>query len=231
MHARLTSLPLVAMLAATSAISACSDPPPGKLFDEEGAWSVVQYDLGDGLEDIMAMTRKDAFMLSFDATANVMTTAACGNEMSGFTPSDSTCRLSPGTTSWQCSCFSYAFQEEVMQMTEFPAGTTPPEVEFNPDLLPGQSGDVGGGSGDSGGESGMGESGGMGGGLTVLKISAIPERMDTYDFTPLPVGVFGGNGANHHFIVEARSSTTFNEVYDDPDGRGVCEPCFGAPGG
>ncbi len=234
MQARLTSWHLVSILALGSAIPACSDPPPGKLFDEEGAWSVVQYQLEDGLEDIFAMSRKDAFMLSFDSKANVMTTAACGNEMTGFEPTNSPCRASPSTTEWQCRCFSYAFQEDVMQMIEFDAGKTPPEVEFDSDLMPGQS--SGTGSAESGSGSGSGTDGGsggapMGGPVTAIKISPIPDRMDTYDFAPLPVGVFGGNGANHHFILEARSTTKFNEVYDDPMGRPGCERCYAAPGG
>jgi hypothetical protein len=222
MHARITSSHLFAILVATSAISGCKDDPPGKLFDEQGAWAVVQYDLGDGLEDIMVMSRRDAFMVSFDTENSVMTTAACGNEMSSYLPSESTCRTSPTTTNWQCSCYSYAFQEDVMQMTPFDAGSPPPEVDFDPDLIPGQSGEAGGM--DTSGTGG--ESGGMPAGpLSVIRVSPIPDRADTYDFTPLPSGVFGGNGANNHFIVEARSNTIFGEVYDDPDGRASCEPC------
>jgi hypothetical protein len=230
MHARTTPWHLFAILVGCSAISGCKDdPPPKGFFDEQGAWSVVQYDIGEGLEDIMQMSRQDAFMLSFDTTNSVMTTAACGNEMSGYLPSDSSCRLSPQTTDWQCSCYAYAFQEDVMQMTPFDAGSTPPEVEFDPDLIPGQSGE--GGVDESG--TGGGESGGMPAGpLTVIRVTAIPERSDTYDFAPLPAGVFGGNGANHHFIVEARSNAIFGEVYDDPDGRPGCEPCVpGQAGG
>jgi hypothetical protein len=231
MHARTNPSHLLAILVVCSAISGCKDDPPGKLFDEQGAWAVVQYDIGEGLEDIMTMTRENAFMLSFDTENSVMTTAACGDEMSGFLPSDSTCRLSVSTTSWQCSCYAYAFQEDVMQMTPFDAGSAPPEVEFDPDLIPGQSGEAGGV--DESGTGTGGESGGMSSGpLTVIRISPIPERMDTYDFTPLPSGVFGGNGANHHFIVEARSNTIFGTVYDDPQGRPSCEPCVpGQTGG
>jgi len=233
MHPRTTFSHLIAILVAVSAISGCGkDEPPGKLFDEQGAWSVVQYDLGDGPKDVMTMTRANAFMLSFDTENSVMTTAACGDEMSGYLPSDSACRLSPTTTDWQCSCYAYAFQEDVMQMTPFDAGSTPPEVEFDPDLIPGQSGEAGGMD-----ESGTGTSGESGanppaGPLTVLRITAIPERMDTYDFTPLPSGVFGGNGADNHFILEARSTTLFSEVYDDPEGRPPCVPCVpGQTGG
>lgn len=241
MHARPLHFSVVATLLCVSAISGCSDPPPGKLFDETGAWSVVRYELGEGLKDIVAMTREDSFMLSFDTDNNVMTTAACGNEMSGFTPADSTCRLSPTTTSWQCACYSYAFQEDIMQMIEFSPGSPPPEVEFNPDLLPGansgSAGESGGGEtageGTAGGgeESGGGETGGAMGVTTVVRIAAIPDTQDTYDFAPLPIGVFGGNGANDHFVFEIRSNTLFNQAYDDPDGRATCEPCVPGVGG
>lgn len=231
MHARLTSLNLVAILTVCSALSGCSDPPPSKLFDEQGAWTVVQYELGDGLLDI-STTRKDAFLLHFNAKDNVMTTAACGDEMSSFSPSESICGLSPSTTEWQCGCYSYAFQEDIMQMTEFAAGDVPPPVEFNPDLLPGQSGETGTAESGESGSGGGGESGGGGGGgLSVIRVSAIPELMDTYDFTPLPAGVFTGNGANNHFVVQVRSESLFNKVYDDPEGRPSCEPCVPLPAG
>jgi len=237
MHTRPLLFSVVASLVVGSAISGCSDPPPGKLFDEEGAWSVVRYELGEGLKDIVEMTRENAFMLSFDTKNDVVTTAACGNEMSGFTPADSTCRLSPTTTSLQCACYSYAFQDDLMQMVQFEPGVVPPYVEFDPDLLPGQAsgsgGDTGGGetAGDGTGDGG-GDTGGGGTGLVyVTRVAAIPDRQATYDFTPLPMGTFGSNGASDRFVVEIRSNSLFNQVYDDPDGRPSCEPCVPGTGG
>lgn len=169
------------------------------LFNEAGAWSLVEFDVGEGLQEVMQTTRRDAFMLDFDADAHVMTTAACGDEMNGFGPTDSTCRLSPSTTAWQCRCFSYAFEQDVMQMVEFTAGSPPPEVAFDPDATSDMS-------------------------LTVATASLVPERADTIEIRPLPAGVFGGD-SNSSFVVEARSMVTFEETYADPDGRPSCAPC------
>jgi hypothetical protein len=212
----------------------CSKPPPGKLFDEDGVWTLVQYDIGDGLDDL-PHTREDAFLMKFDAKAKVVTTAACTSEENSATsPDDSPCHLSPDTTEWQCQCFAYAFQEEVMQWQEFPVGTAmPPKVKFDPDLVDGGGAvsavgsDSGGGSGTEGGEGG--ESGGASADVTVITISEIPERADTFDFRPLPTGVFGGTNISH-FIFEPRANGLFDQVYSadaDPSEvrKAYCEPC------
>jgi hypothetical protein len=34
-----------------------------------------------------------------------------------------------------------------------------------------------------------------------------------------------GGDASSQFVVEARAKSTFDEVYDDPDGRISCQPC------
>ncbi|MBC8071216.1 MAG: hypothetical protein IAG13_23015 [Deltaproteobacteria bacterium] len=219
----------IALLGAGLALglTACSEPPPGKLFDEDGVWSLVQYDIGTGLDDLPT-PRKDAFMLDFDAEQKVVTTAACtSEENSSVTPANSPCRLTPATTEWQCQCFSYAFQEEIMQWQEFPAGTAmPPKVKFDRDLVDTAGGGGGGsdeGTGSGGGDGG--ESGGAEGEVTVITVTELPDRADTYDFRPLPTGVFGSNNVSH-FILEARAESTFNQVYDDEEERkAYCEPC------
>lgn len=83
-------------------------------------------------------------------------------------------------------------------MTEFTAGDAVPPIEF---VDAAQSG----------------------GDLTVSQAELVPGA-ETISLAPLPSGVFGGD-ATSQFIVEARSKTTFEEVYDDPDGRTSCQPC------
>lgn len=219
MH-RIALLPLVAF---SLVASACEDPPPGKLFDEEGAWSMVQYDLGESLHEIDPQTREDAFMLSFDSHNRVVTTAACvGTDGQGMvtdaTPETSPCKLLPSSTIWQCRCFAYAFQDDVMQWQEFNAGEMPPKVAYDPMLEPGE---VGTDDGTGGGSGGMGG----GAGITALQVIGIPEQKSTYDFRPLPAGVFGGDGQLNHFIFEARANSRFERAYADPDGRMSCGRC------
>lgn len=215
-------------------LAGCSDPPPGTLFDEDGVWSLVEYDIGDGLNDL-PQARKDAFLLKLDKKNKVATAASCTSESMNFTtPDNSPCHSSEPETEWQCRCFAYAFQEEVMQWQEFaPGAAMAPKVKFDPDAFNMSGGggeESGGGTGDgtgSGGGEGGSESGGMSGGdLTVITISELPDRSDTYDFRPLPLGLFGGDFTSH-FIFEARASTLIDQVYMDDEGRkAYCEPCL-----
>ncbi len=169
------------------------------LFDEDGAWSLVAFDLGAGLEHVNPLPRRDAFLLHFDATALVMTAAACGDDALGFSPTDSACRLSPATTSWQCRCFSYAFEGDAMQMVEFDAGGPPPAVEFDPMATSDAT-------------------------LTVVSLAAAPDYGSGFEFAPLPNAVFGGE-IDSRFIVEQVAMAKFDAVQMDPEGRASCAPC------
>lgn len=169
------------------------------LFDEDGAWSLVAFDLGAGLENVNPLPRKDALLLHFDAASHVMTAAACGSDALGFSPNDSACRLSPTTTSWQCRCFSYAFEGDAMQMVEFAAGGPPPAVEFDA----------------------MASSDAT---LTVVSLAAAPEYGTGFEFAPLPDAVFGGE-IDSRFIVQRVAMATFDAVQGDPEGRVSCAPC------
>lgn len=226
------SVPVRAILLCSSlaGVAACgSDGPPPPLFNEDGVWSLVQYDLGDGLNEINPNSRKDAFLLKFNRHKKVVSAAACtSEETNNVTPDDSPCKQTPEQTEWQCRCFSYAFQEEVMQWQEFPPGTAmPPKVTFDPNLSnAGQmtaGGESGGGSGSEGG-SGGGDGGGV---VTVITTSELPDRADTYDFRPLPAMLFGSDGSTSHYIFEQRAVTLFDDAYEDMEGRkAYCEPCL-----
>ncbi len=196
------------------------DPPTPKLFDEEGAWSVVQYALDGGeLREIDNNNRADAFMLSFDPANRVVTTAACvGPE--GDDPSDSTCLLTPNETEWACSCFAYDFVDQQMLWREFEAGDIPPDVSLSDSEM----------SADQGGGSGSGTGGGGGGDDeskdTLINVAEIPDVNSTFNYRPLPLDVFGSDGETSRFIFQARAPSIFDRAFDDPDGRSPCEPCF-----
>lgn len=187
--------------------AACDDDEgPGTLFDEEGVWSVVNYDLdGSGdLKEIDTMNRRDAFMLSFDPENRVVTTAACG-ETENDTPANSGCLLTPDTTSWFCSCYGYDFVEDQMLWREFDAGDIPPELSLD-DVVVGEDGTT---------DAELG---------TVIQLGPIEGVSSTFNYLPLPDGLFGSNGENSRYIFQARSAAVFARAYED-EVRDTCEPC------
>ncbi len=190
------------------------DPPPPKLFQEEGAWSVVSYDLeGSGSQqDVNDSNRRDAFMLSFDSSERVVTAAAC-IEQEGDTVADSPCLLSAETTYWDCRCFSYAFEREQMLWREFNAGDIPPKVSLSDADDP-----PAGGSSSGGG-------GGGGDGDTLVIVAEIPDVSSTYNFRPLPTDVFGSDGESSRFVFQKKAGSVFDRVFEDPEGRAPCSPC------
>lgn len=195
-----------------SLTGACKeDPPTPKLFAEDGAWSVISYDLvGNGNQiEVNDANRRDAFMLSFDSAERVVTTAACVASESD-TVADSLCLLDPSNTYWDCRCFAYDFVREEMLWREFNAGDIPPDVSLSEteDPAGGTSGGGGGGEGD-----------------TLITVAEITDVNSTYNFRPLPEGVFGSDGMTSRFVLRQRSPAVFARAYEDPDGRPGCSPC------
>ncbi len=186
------------------------DPPTPKLFAEDGAWSVISYDLeGTGNQlDINDSNRRDAFMLSFDSAEKVVTTAAC-IEAAGDTVADSPCLLNPNDTYWECQCFAYDFVREEMLWREFNAGDIPPTVSLSAADDQG-AGTTGGGGGD---------------GDTLINVAEIPDVNSTYNFRPLPDGIFGSDGVASRFVFQKRAPSIFDRAYEDPEGRPGCVPC------
>lgn len=200
------------------AAGACKDDPPTpKLFQEDGVWSVIQYDVEGGgqLREVDNANRRDAFMLSYDSAEKVVTSAAC-IERDTDTAANSPCLLTPGTTHWDCRCFGYDFANEEMLWREFNAGDLPPTVSLSEVNEPPAGGD---GTGTSGGVGGGGESD------TYIIVAEIMDVASTYNYRPLPDGLFGSDGETSRFVLQKRAASVFERAYDDPDGRPTCEPC------
>ncbi|MCA9653088.1 MAG: hypothetical protein KC501_24450 [Myxococcales bacterium] len=204
-------------LASSLLAGGCNDdPPPSKLFDESGAWSVIKYDIdGSGdLNDVDVNNRRDAFMLHFDNAERVVTTAACV-ENENETPANSTCLLTPTTTQWICRCFGYAFKDDRMLWREFEPGDVPPTLGVDDIDAPAADGMA---DTDTGGGMAAGDD-------TLIILGEIMDINSTYNYRPLPTGVFGSNGEDSRFVLQARAGSVFDRAYDDPDGRPSCEPC------
>ena len=219
---------MIGALLAVATTGGCKeDEGPGKLFEEDGTWELVQYDIGDGLAAVDAQNREEAFMLKFDAGQQVVQTAMCA-ENETQTPTTSLCRLLENETQWFCRCFAYAYEGDRMLWQEFQPGETPPMVTFTDDGMSSTPPATSGGGGDTdtdgggGGETGAAPSGGG----TEITVAPFGMISSTYGFRPLPTGVFGSQGASSNFIFSQKARSKFDQVFEDPDGRPSCTPCI-----
>lgn len=210
-----------AVLATTALLTAaCSeDPGPGTLFDEEGTWALTSYTLtGSGIVSVET-SRSRSFLLNFDKANNVVQTAMCATDPLED-PDNASCSASGGAE-WFCSCYGYDFEENVMAWQEFQPGNMPPIVKV------GESTPAGGGGGDTDTDGGSGGDEPVpAGGVHELNLTEFADIADTYDFTSLPAGIFGSDGAVSKFVFVRRATNLFDRVLDDPDGRPSCQPCI-----
>jgi hypothetical protein len=201
-----TGLLALGALLLTSACSKEEETP--KLFDEDGVWSLQRYDLSGTdatLTEINVSSRGDSFLLKFDSDLEVVSAAWCGLSESD-TPNSSLCRLQPDEADWYCRCFAYAYEESRMRWVEFDAGRPRPMVELD-GAQPAPTGETE--EGDGGGEeTGSG---------TVINLAEVPTVSSTYDFIPLPQGLFGSNGETSAYRFQRKSPTLFDQV--------TCTPC------
>ena len=195
-----------AALALLASVSTGCKEDDNRLFDESGVWSLTHYSLdGTNLNEVNGNTQTNAFMLNFNASKGVVAAAACANDGGSVRPNDSTCRLAPSADKrdWECSCFSYEFDESTMRWTRFQPGETPPPV--------------GSGSSDTDGDSGTD---------TVL-VAEYPDVASSYFFEPLPGpsptdtdGLFASDGTTSRYVFLKRFEGLFDET-------GCAAACFG----
>ena len=222
---------LLALAALAVALPGCKeeDEGPSKLFEEDGVWSLQRYELtgmSTMLNEVNPSARRDAFLLKLDSANNVATAAWCGLDETD-TPNNSLCRQQPLDADWYCRCFAYAYEEDRMRWVEFDAGSTVPIVELD-DPPPGGGGGAGNeaGNGEETGETGGEDDGGAGaddegasaGRGTEIRVSEVPTAASTYDFIPLPQGVFGSNGETSAFRFQRKAARVFDDAV-------TCTPC------
>ena len=221
-----------ALIATALSTTGCKDDPgPGKLFDEDGAWELSTFALeGSGTEAI-TMSRRGDFLMKFDEENGVVQTAMCSND-DVDDPTNSECE---GFTDsmWICQCFAYDFVEDQMAWLAFEAGSTPPMVKVGeietPDAGDAEAGSGGDtdtdGAGSDGGEADAGGEEAPPSGIHQFSVAEVAGSAATFDFTPLPAGVFGSDGLVSKYTFVKKAPSAFDRALEDTE-RPTCTPCI-----
>lgn len=111
-----------ALCALTVLASACKEEGRDVLFEEDGTWSLFQYDYeGKGLTAFDVAARVDQFLLHFNMEAGVVAAASCLDSMGRVDLGTTLC----DTGKFQCRCFEYTYEKSLMSWTEVePKGGT-----------------------------------------------------------------------------------------------------------
>lgn len=198
---------LLSLTAAVLAIPACAGETE-TLFEEHGVWELSAYTLEMQSQSVGSAIDQ-SFFLKFDAGENVLQTAMCAQD-DGQSPISSPCRQVPEDSAWFCQCFAYAFEGDRMGWKPFDAGGTIPPVgipasDENADGDPSSSPTAG---------------------ADLVEVAEVDGQSATYQFFGLPRGIFGSEGASSAYTFVQKAPSLFDQVYDDPDMRPSCEPCF-----
>lgn len=225
----LRSLISSALVAAALNLAGCADDPgPGKLFEEDGVFELDRFDVtGSGLEELSTQKAK-TFFLMFDGENKVVQTAMCSDDDTD-NPTNSEC-TSITDSRWICQCFGYGFEEDQMAWQAFEAGGTIPVVKVGETEV--EEEDPTAGETDTDGGSGGGDEGGDGGdepapagAIHQFTVAESAAESATFDFTPLPEGVFGSDGLTSKFVFQKKARSLFDPVLENED-RPVCAPCI-----
>jgi hypothetical protein len=215
--------PALAIVSIFFAVSGCAEDGVGKLFEEDGYWSLTSFSLaGEPTQAINENARGDGFLLHFDANNNVVQAAMCG-ESETQNAANSTCKLS-AAPQWFCKCYGYAYEGSEMAWQEFQAGTMPPKPSLD-GSVDGDGGAAGDAAADTGADTGAdpggdmgGDTGAVAGGTTRLTVGEVTDVAGTYTFQPLPAGLFGSDGGISSFTFREKTKGVFADV--------SCEPCI-----
>lgn len=183
----------------------CKDETP-TLFNESGVWQMLNFDIGRGLMKVDEDFRRQAMLLKFKSDMGIVQSAFCA-ETESQTAADSTCRIAVELTAWHCHCYAYVFEHDQMAWREFEAGEPRPSVS----LADAEDEDD----------------------VWLIDVLEHETTRETFQFSPLPEGLFGSDGSSSRFIFQRKASSLYNQVLfedqqtdDDPDARRpVCEPC------
>ncbi len=184
---RTHKLPLLGALVALAftAITGCAEDAPVSLFDEQGTWALVLFDIdGKGLGKFDVGAREEKFMIHFDQASQIVASAGCLDSMGRTDLTQTLC----DTAAYACRCWNYTFMDSQMLWTEFaPEGGTLPEAPPKDAGVPAPGEPVS------------------------FVVEEYPESGSTYRFATLPYGLFNSNGdpAASEFVFQSRGDTNF----------------------
>ncbi len=104
-----------ALCALTVLAGACKEEGRDVLFEEDGTWSLFQYDIdGKGLVPFDTASRVDKFLIHFDMEAGVVATASCLDSMDRTDLTQALCDVDK----FECRCFTYTYEKSLMTWTD-----------------------------------------------------------------------------------------------------------------
>lgn len=167
---------------AFAGLGGCDDEPI-PLFDEQGTWALVKFDLdGTGLTTFDVGVREEKFMIHYDSEKAVVAAASCLDSMGRVDITTSLC----DTGTFQCRCFNYTYEETAMTWSEFApeGGALPPAPPE--DAMAQAPGDPVG-----------------------IGLEAFPESGQTYRYSTLPYGLFNSDEKTTKFVFQSRGDAGF----------------------
>ncbi|HFE44738.1 MAG TPA: hypothetical protein ENJ18_04475 [Nannocystis exedens] len=184
------SLLLPASLCLCALAGGCKEEGFVTLFDEDGTWSLLAYDLeGSGaLETIDSPNRKDQFLLRFVRTSGeeqkpegIAAAATCKDVGGNQNLTESTCN-----DGFTCRCFKYSFNETTMIFTEFAADGA--------SLYTPQEGEP------------------MAGEPVTIFLEEVEDAASTFIFKPLPAQLFQSNAVNSRYEFRQKADSLFSKT-------------------
>lgn len=198
---RLVAIAALIAATATPLLMGCPEEDT-RLFDETGVWSLERYSLDGSPYVDIAQNRKNRFLLRFKPDDKVVAAAACHEDGTTVDVNGSNC-TNAALATWTCQCFAYTYDNDRMVWQEFPLGEEPPAV----------------------GVPAEGDTDGMSTGAHELFLAAPMGTTATYEFGPLPAGLFNSDGliSKHIFQIKADSVWTTTDI--NTDGTADLEVC------
>jgi len=172
-----------AICALTIVTAAACDDEPIPLFDEQGTWALVLFDInGTGLEGFDIGAREDQFLIHFDQESKIVASSGCVDSMGRTDITETLCDIDM----YQCRCFTYEFEETRMTWTEFtPKGGVkvddPPMDSTAPKV----------------------------GEPYAIAVELYPDSGQTYRYSTLPYGVFNSDGETTKYVFQTRGDAGF----------------------
>ncbi|MBK9756859.1 MAG: hypothetical protein IPO88_25840 [Nannocystis sp.] len=177
----LRSCGAICALAIVPAAACNEDPVP--LFDEQGTWALVLFDIdGTGLVKFDISARLDQFLIHFDQESKIVAASGCIDSMNRTDITETLC----DADMYQCRCFTYEFEETQMTWTEFtPKGGVkvedPPKDSTAPKVGEPYS----------------------------IAVEEYPDSNQTYRYSTLPYGLFNSDGETTKYVFQTRGDAVF----------------------